>query len=78
MRNEQRRPGGGGAAAVVLADRSQFTISYTGCHAPEERRLAIKLHSGSSPGSGYARAWPTLLPSWPGSGGGHHEPGNPP
>jgi hypothetical protein len=34
MRNEQRRPGRGGAAVLVLADRSQFTISYTGCHAP--------------------------------------------
>jgi len=34
MHNEQRRPCQGGAAAVVLADRSQFTINYTECHAP--------------------------------------------
>jgi hypothetical protein len=38
MRNEQRRPCQGGAAALVLADRSQFTISYTGCHAPQGAR----------------------------------------
>ena len=35
MRNKQRRPDGGGAAAFVLADRSQSTIKYTGCHAPQ-------------------------------------------
>ena len=38
MHNEQRHPGRGGAAAVVLADRSQSTINYTGCHAPREAK----------------------------------------
>jgi hypothetical protein len=40
MHNEQRRPWQGGAVALVLADRSQFTISYTGCHAPQGAKTA--------------------------------------
>ena len=40
MHNEQRRPWQGGAAALVLADRPQFTISYTGCHAPKGAKTA--------------------------------------
>ena len=40
MHNKQRRPDMGGAAAIVLADSPQFTISYTGCHAPNGAKTA--------------------------------------